>query len=623
MIQSSNLDAEAASRLRLWDAFTDFFIAAALAGVGVLLLLRLPEGQPPPGMATSITHDAYDFAWLLLAGAGAIILARTISAFDLHRRNFFLSRALIVALPAIIAMILLYNRIWYTKTAIIDGERYFWLDDDMMISMRFAKHFAEGHGLVWNASGQRVEGYSNFLWTLVIAVPHAIGIPQRLTSGAVLGINAALLVLVLWFSARIGRRMGLRPAMQWLALLMIASNRWVIHWAAAGSENILLALSLLIAADRVLDARRPSPMSWGGGLIVGLIALVRADGLVLMAAFFPAMIFLAATRRARPAAFITAIALPIAHFAFRKYYYGEWLPNTYALKVQGIHMKYAMGVFYASYSFFFPFMGICALQFASVRLAPKFAVRWLAIVPWVGIAYTILIGGDELPETRFFVPHVPLLVLGAALTVQALFLRARGKGALRRGRRFSVPGAYAWVVLILLLSSSRLFAMPKVLHELGTERSKLEQKNVRIGLMLRKNTEPDALIAHFWAGAAPYFSNRPAHDMLGKIDAEIASRPGQPWQWQPGHTKYDPAYSMSLEPDVVVSALQDLLLDPRIRQTNPSCATYPALCAIYEDPVFMTRYAPGLVPLELSRSFHAVYVRIDTEAARPPGEWVP
>ncbi|MCB0243221.1 MAG: hypothetical protein KDI12_07395, partial [Anaerolineae bacterium] len=37
----------------------------------------------------------------------------------------------------------------------IDGVRYFWLDDDQMISMRYARNLAEGHGLVWNP-GERV-----------------------------------------------------------------------------------------------------------------------------------------------------------------------------------------------------------------------------------------------------------------------------------------------------------------------------------------------------------------------------------------------------------------------------------------------------------------------------------
>jgi hypothetical protein len=38
-----------------------------------------------------------------------------------------------------------------------------------MISMRYAANLAAGAGLVWNP-GERVEGYTNFLWTLLMAV---------------------------------------------------------------------------------------------------------------------------------------------------------------------------------------------------------------------------------------------------------------------------------------------------------------------------------------------------------------------------------------------------------------------------------------------------------------------
>ena len=54
------------------------------------------------------------------------------------------------------------------NSAVIDGTRYFWLDDDQMISMRYARNPADGLGPVWNA-GERVEGYTNFLWMTVMA----------------------------------------------------------------------------------------------------------------------------------------------------------------------------------------------------------------------------------------------------------------------------------------------------------------------------------------------------------------------------------------------------------------------------------------------------------------------
>ena len=62
------------------------------------------------------------------------------------------------------AFVALFVRLWPFMT------------DDTFISVRYAKNLVEGHGLVYNP-GERVEGYTNFLWTLWLAVPLALGLP--------------------------------------------------------------------------------------------------------------------------------------------------------------------------------------------------------------------------------------------------------------------------------------------------------------------------------------------------------------------------------------------------------------------------------------------------------------
>ena len=47
------------------------------------------------------------------------------------------------------------------------------LCDDAFISFRYARNLLEGHGLVFNP-GEYVEGYSNFLWTLELALLWAL-----------------------------------------------------------------------------------------------------------------------------------------------------------------------------------------------------------------------------------------------------------------------------------------------------------------------------------------------------------------------------------------------------------------------------------------------------------------
>jgi hypothetical protein len=48
------------------------------------------------------------------------------------------------------------------------------VQEDAFISFRYASNLIQGHGLVYNV-GERVEGYTNFLWTLILAGGMALG----------------------------------------------------------------------------------------------------------------------------------------------------------------------------------------------------------------------------------------------------------------------------------------------------------------------------------------------------------------------------------------------------------------------------------------------------------------
>ena len=70
----------------------------------------------------------------------------------------------------------------YRTSFVLDGERYFSLFDDAMVSMRYARNLAEGYGLVWNPGGERVEGYTNPLWVLYMALLHLLPVADSKSS---------------------------------------------------------------------------------------------------------------------------------------------------------------------------------------------------------------------------------------------------------------------------------------------------------------------------------------------------------------------------------------------------------------------------------------------------------
>ncbi len=70
--------------------------------------------------------------------------------------------------------------------------------DDAYISFRYAENLVDGHGLVYNV-GERVEGFTNLLWTLVLAAAYAAG-GSTLLASKVLGVLGATGAIVLAFA---------------------------------------------------------------------------------------------------------------------------------------------------------------------------------------------------------------------------------------------------------------------------------------------------------------------------------------------------------------------------------------------------------------------------------------
>ena len=69
-----------------------------------------------------------------------------------------------------------------------------WVCDDAFISYRYAENLAGGYGLVFN-HGEKVEGYTNFLWTLVLSIASSSGFPLP-QSSMILGLSCWALALL-------------------------------------------------------------------------------------------------------------------------------------------------------------------------------------------------------------------------------------------------------------------------------------------------------------------------------------------------------------------------------------------------------------------------------------------
>src|ERR1051325_6433962 len=112
-----------------------------------------------------------------------------------------------------------------------------WRCEDGCISVWFADDLVHGLGLVYNA-GERVEGYSNFLWTMGIALGMRLGVgPEAWTVAWGVVFFAATIALLCAHGVLAGKGRGRVALGLPLAGLLAAVHRdWYVY-ATSGLET--------------------------------------------------------------------------------------------------------------------------------------------------------------------------------------------------------------------------------------------------------------------------------------------------------------------------------------------------------------------------------------------------
>ncbi len=400
--------------------------------------------------------------------------------------------------------------------------------DDAFISFRYARNLIDGLGLVFNP-GERVEGYTNFLWVILMAGVMKAGLPAEILAN-VLGIasGAVLLFLV----ARAGAAAGSwADPWIWIAPLALAANRTFCAWCTGGLETqffslLVFAAFLRFLAERETGAGRP----WLSALLFSLAALTRPEGMIF---FGVAGIFFAAdwlVLRKRPfgplALWSGVFALIVgAHVAWRYAYYGYLLPNTFYAKVSGFWFDQAAA--YMSY-----FLGdhllywTAPLPFLLLLRRRDFGTALFVAVLAAHALYIFYVGGGHF-EFRLMTFALPFLFLVLQDSVRAVAAWLHEIGA---GRR---TAAAAGTVLALLVVAGAYY--PHRLNYRDARRgvTRLEstvryaERRAEEGRFLRTLVERgylkgDELLAVTGAGALPYYSGLPVIDFFGLNDAFIA-----------------------------------------------------------------------------------------------------
>jgi hypothetical protein len=470
--------------------------------------------------------------------------------------------------------------IYRTSVMGIDGHRYFNLVDDAMISMRYGWNLAHSLGLVWNP-GERVEGYSNLLMVLWMAAASLV----LDKSNAVLLIQLSGLPLMLgsaWLTMKMARLTlpeeisERRTLIEVLAFAAALAYYPLAFWSLLGMETGLLALLITWAVYASLKYQRTheSKSLVAAAIALGLAYLTRNDSSIFAVIVFAFL--LAASRRGRdwrPQEVAPAVAIyagfVVGQIAFRLLYYGQWLPNTYVLKLTGMpigeRLKNGAG-------FIGPFLLEISLLFCLCALGTIWRFRahkvYLIAIFIASVAYQVLVGGDFSDYWRIMAPTVPMLSVVLIQEAAEFFERGGGEaetGSASRRRRTPArweAGALIAGSVILVMISANVRFLNEVL--LPASLGYVSRDYVNLGLAIKAVTEPDATVGVVRAGTIPYYSGRKAIDFLGKSDTYIASLPPDTsgevsWNGMesvPGHNKYDLNYSIKIRRPTYVEGFE-------------------------------------------------------------------
>ena len=470
----------------------------------------------------------------------------------------------------------------------IDSKIYCSMFDDALISMRYAWNLANGNGLVWNP-GEYVQGYSNLLMTLFMSLVHLV-FDKRF---AVMAINASGIVFMLLIAFATSRIAGYlyhdassreNDIASIIAFALALCYSPLAYWSLMGMETGMLAMLLTFAVLYVFKYEHGGNIRYLylATILLSLAVLTRNETVIFGACIggYAIVLFRHQERKKHIPQLLAAMALYLATglglLLFQYNYYGEWLPNTYTLKISGIPLSHRLvnGFFYVAH--FLLSMAIIISYIVDnmkqSRTRGKLLVCCIAVA---AVLYTIYIGGDAFRYFRITAPVIPLvmalfavgMVCRMKLTTPGAVVSDQNAGTLPTGKnKFRSPRARATVGILLAMLVANIYLLPQLTLIAKPSFSRTTQDITNKAIILDQILSAEATIGVFAAGTVPYYSGRVGIDFLGKMDKYIARVPpdlsGTPYSLRgrnlPGHNKYDLEYSIGQLKPVYASNLHYL-----------------------------------------------------------------
>lgn len=533
--------------LALW------FIARWRATAPIALTILITQSLTLSALAIVYQPTALAFEHFVLLTITAAMLSTFIASNNIAQ----------LLLPSIVTLVGYSGIIWSLV-----------FTDDAFISFRYAYNLVHGHGLVFNL-GERVEGYTNFLWTILFSAVIGLG-GDPVFWAYIFGI--AIGFAIVWLTYHTAMQV---IGVQWAIVptLLVAGNQSVLIYTARGSgmETGLFTLLILLGIHTYLASRTNQRIivAISTGVLFALAALTRPEGVIVFGLTIAHLVISAIGKKGinhthkeikqivNQTLSITLpfLAIFLTHLAWRIWYYGDILPNTFYAKVgsglqqwlRGLNYTYQFVQTIGTVSFIvaliYPFLLLFNSRLRRKPTSSSIIYIWLLSVVYT--IYIIYVGGDHFPGERFFVPIIPLLAI--LITSSAIFLTQHTT----LHRIPHITPILSTLITLSIISNSLYRGTFFEDRVLGNDESVWIWAD--LGKWLHHNTPPDSSIAAAGIGAIAYYSQREVIDMYGLTDKHIAQLQVESMgTGAAGHEKRDPSYILNIrQPTYIPSLWED------------------------------------------------------------------
>lgn len=334
-----------------------------------------------------------------------------------------LKRVILLSLPLCVMCFSLYR--------IIDLS---WCSDDAFISFRYAQNLIDGHGLVYNV-GEYVEGYTNFLWTVLIAGGMFVGIEPVLFT-IWMGVISFIGCTIVCFSLewRTGNEKRSTSFLVLPATLGLLLHHDMQVWATSGLETMFTTTLVLTAFLLLVQARAPRTYLWAG--VVSVMAVMsRPDALIFLAMSVLYILVSSEHRRIHLTRYLLPVVLVLFPYWVIKYqYYGYPFPNSYYAKSADLPYfsqgwKYIWLYFKSYYALLTIVFSVAVTIWIGIKKIKErtkimgttervLILGMFLVIPYV--VYIARVGGDFM-FARFLIPITPIVLLMISASIGLAF----------------------------------------------------------------------------------------------------------------------------------------------------------------------------------------------------------